>query len=107
MSKNKDVDAAPLHGVVITPHEHLWGGKSCDVPRAVAVCLECGHSLHVSCNAWDEETGQPHGADLQIDCENEKWFDDDEDKGFEHRWFQSDWQSVVDAVRKWADATTD
>lgn len=107
MAKQNSVDAASLHPIVITPRDNLWGGKSCNVPRSIAICPECGNDLRVSCNAWDESTGQPYACDLQIDCENEKWFDDEEDKGFEHRWFQSDWQSVVDVVRKWAEATSD
>lgn len=82
----------------------LWHGKSCEVPKEVAVCPECGGELYVYCHGWHTDTGQPIAADLQIDCENEKVFD--EDDGFEHRWFQSDWQSIKDAVVKWSMADT-
>lgn len=75
------------------------------VPRTIAECPECGGGLCVVANAWDEETGQPTGSALQIECEHDDPESDDE--SLEHRWWQSDWQPVVDAVRKWCGASED
>lgn len=87
--------------VIASPRDDLWGGKSCDVPVSVAVCPECGHKLHVYCWSWVEETGQPYGSDLQIECSHFDTFDDESDW---HRYHQSEWQDVVDAIRTWAGA---
>lgn len=83
------------------PRDDLWGGKSCDVPVSVAVCPECGHKLHVYCWSWVVETGQPYGDELQIDCHNIAIWDNEEDC---HKYRQSDWQGVVDAIRTWVGA---
>jgi hypothetical protein len=64
--------------------------------RAIAVCPECYGSLVVRNQSWDAETGKPYAADLQIDCTR--------DPHERHRWWQSDWQPVVDLVREWAGA---
>lgn len=85
----------------------LWHGKSCEVPKDVAVCPECGGELYVYCHGWHTDTGQPIAADLQINCEVEEWIlEDDEDAETGHKWWQSDWQPVRDAIVKWSMADT-
>ena len=84
------------------PRNDLWGGKSCNVPKDVAICPECSGGLHVYCHQWNAETGQPDAEGLQVDCDNEKYFDDDDDPGHEHHWFQQDWQDVIATIRRWA-----
>lgn len=92
-----------LYESVANPRDDLWGGKSCDVPVGVAVCPECGNKLYVYCWSWVEETGQPYGDELQIDCENISMYDSENDDDH-HKYRQSDWQGVVDAIRTWAGA---
>jgi hypothetical protein len=58
--------------------------------------IECGGKLIVASHAYDEATGTALASDLQIDCANEY--------RLRHRWWQSDWQPVVDVVRKWVGA---
>lgn len=70
-----------------------------NVPKAIAVCPECGGGLFARSFAH-EESGQPVGTSIDVDCVRDAM------KG-EHSWRQSDWQPVVDAVRKWAGATKD
>lgn len=87
------------------PENVLWGGKSCLLPRSVRLCPECGHQLYLNCDSWDADTGQPF--EVSVDCCNEEWFGDDEPDSKEfprhcHRYWQSDWQSVRDAVNRWA-----
>ena len=36
----------------------LYGGH-CSVPRDIAVCPECGGTLHADVIGWDAETGLP------------------------------------------------
>lgn len=63
------------------------------MPKTVAVCPECGGNLHVESGEWIEETGVPTIGALYIDCENEE--------SERHRYWQSDWQSIFNAVEKW------
>ena len=82
--------------------ELLKNGGTCQVPRNIATCPECDSRLHVTVNAWDEETGRPLPDDLQIDCcyeaeGDEKLEDDEIDRAeyrhqYHHRHWQSDWQ---------------
>lgn len=67
------------------------------VPRTVAECPECGAKLRARSHAWDEESGRPLASELQIDCVKESG-------RRPHRWWQSDWQPVIDAVRKHCNA---
>lgn len=71
-------------------------GKGCYVPRDVATCPECNADLTVRSFSWDAETGKPHRAGIDINC--------DKDPNLKHRWWQTDWQPVVDAIRKWTGA---
>jgi hypothetical protein len=76
----------------------LWHGKGCFVPKDIAVCPECGSELSARAMAWDSETGQPHAESIEIDCQY------DADGEHWHRWHQSDWQRVRDAITKWSKA---
>lgn len=76
----------------------LFGGHA-EVPADVAICPECGGTLHARSMAWGDQSGVPLAAELQIDCVHEP--------SARHRWFQSDWQPVVDQVRKWAGAVNE
>ncbi len=71
----------------------LFGG-SCDVPKQIAVCPECKGPLEAISEEWIAETGQPTFS-LLVGCQK---FDGDN----EHKHFQSDWQSTIDTVQKWA-----
>lgn len=71
------------------------------IPRDVAECPECGGHLTAKSCAYDEESGVAFAAEMQIDCENERW---DDDSGMNHAWRQSDWQPVIDIIRKWTGA---
>lgn len=84
-----------------TPANLLNGGNM-PVPATVALCPECGSSLHVHSNEWDTETGVPTPEGLQIDCVAECEAIGQTFYDVSHRWFQSDWQPVVDEVREWA-----
>jgi hypothetical protein len=76
-----------------TPESLLHGGRA-RLPRNVATCPECNASLEVRSTAWIEATGTPIGCALEIDCIR--------DVAMHHRYHQSDWQPVVDVVRRWA-----
>lgn len=55
-------------------------------------CPECGGKLTVQ---WD-------GDDIAVDCENEPDMDDDEAVENDiHRYWQQDWQPVMDRIREW------
>lgn len=73
---------------------HFGGG--CYVPREIAECPECGGELTARSMAWDEKTGRPIGSAIQVDCVK--------DPNGRHRWHQSDWQPVLDTIRKWGGA---
>lgn len=76
--------------------ELLEFGGSCLVPTDICTCPECGAPLWVESIEWNEETGAPTKGGLNVDCT--------EDKAGEHRYWQSDWQEIVDAVERWCDA---
>jgi hypothetical protein len=61
------------------------------IPAAVAVCPECGGHLTLT-EDFDLE-GDDNPA---MDCENEPDIDSDEEDF--HRYWQSDWQPVIDKV---------
>jgi len=61
------------------------------VPSDVAVCPECGGGL------WWQFTTEDWLRDMHLDCEDDDW--EDEDSG--HRNWQSDWQPVIEKVRRW------
>lgn len=70
------------------------------VPSEIAVCPECGGGL------WWQFTTTDWLRDLHLDCETED--EDEEAAGAlglasdnQHRNWQSDWQPVIDKVRRW------
>jgi hypothetical protein len=63
------------------------------IPEDVAICPECGGKLFFNEDYdTDTESDEPPG----IDCENEPDLDDDEEDF--HRYWQSDWQPVIDKI---------
>lgn len=80
----------------------LKSGESIRIGRVVAECPECGGRLFMWCDEWECDTGKPVG--IHLDCEHEPDFIDGRHRAgeFEHRWWQSDWQPVIDRVEKWA-----
>ena len=75
----------------------LLHGGHCDIPMDVAFCPECGGALCAEAQEWEEGTGLPISGALNVGCII------DEDT-MDHRYWQSDWQSVVDAVERWSGA---
>lgn len=64
------------------------------VPFEIASCPECGGAL-----TWQVMTKDGLN-DLLLECENEKEIDETvEDDG--HRFWQSDWQPIYNAVKTW------
>lgn len=80
------------------PERPLWHGIGCYVPKVVAVCPECGGELTARSMQWDTETGQPDAEAIDIECL------DYLSHLSGHRWFQSDWQPIRDAIVKWCEA---
>jgi NMD protein affecting ribosome stability and mRNA decay len=74
----------------------LHHGSGCFIPTTVAVCPECGGELYAKSNQWVEATGQPIACDIDIHCHD--------DEHLTHRYWQSHWQPVIDAIRKWCGA---
>ena len=70
---------------------HLTVADPKRVPQEVAVCPECGGGL------WWQVTTSDGLRDLDVDCEYEEEMGGDT----EHRSWQSEWQPVLDAVRRW------
>ena len=74
----------------------LHHGSGCYIPKGVAVCPECGGELHARSMSWEQATGRPIAADIEIGCVA--------DPDLNHRFWQSDWQPVRDAIAKWVKA---
>jgi hypothetical protein len=83
----------------MTNQKSLQFGKGCYVPKAVAVCPECGGELIARSMAWDTESGRPHKEALEIDCLYAN-------PNPTHRYLQHDWQRVDDAVAKFGNAVS-
>ena len=66
------------------------------IPSEVSKCPECGGALSFQLDCWEEEWGG-----LALECENEEWQDGESDEPDNHRWWQSDWQPVIDRVKAW------
>jgi len=89
----------------------LRHGGSCSVPSYVAVCPECGSTLTIQNDEWNRRTGMPTQSGFTTNCDREeelldKWTaNDDDDRSIGeaggHRWWQSDWQPVRDAIWNW------
>jgi len=75
----------------------LFGGN-CAIPNDVATCPECPGNLYAHCVEWDSETGRPTTTGVQVDCCNE------DEPTCPHKFWQSNWQPVIDAVNEWAKA---
>lgn len=123
-----DCSAISLHGDNVTPEvcckrcgsqdtrlmknePPLWTGlgsiregRGLYVPESIAKCPECGDSLIAECTAWETDTGRPLATSIELSC-----MCDMRAGTFEvnHRWSQSKWQPVRDAVVKWCDARVD
>lgn len=71
-------------------------GGSCLVPHEVANCPECGGQLVAQSYEYEVAGGTPTIGGVVVDC--------DLDPDYKHRYYQSDWQPVLDAVLKWCGA---
>jgi hypothetical protein len=74
------------------------------VPDLIARCPECGGTLVVQAHGWDEATGLPLADALDIDCIDDPLNCDDTEPYLWHKHRQSDWQPIVDDIRKWTEA---
>lgn len=72
-------------------------GGCCLVPESVAQCPECGALLYAETDCWVTDGGAPVIGSISVSC--------DIDVKMRHRYFQSDWMPIVDAVEKWCGAT--
>lgn len=83
----------------------LWNLGRAEIPREVVVCPECSGKLYAHSHACNADTGRPYLGNFSVFCENE----DREGDGvaINHRWFQSDWSSVMDDIGKWCDAESE
>lgn len=77
------------------------------VPDEIAKCPECGGVLIVQAHAWQEPTGLPIADDLDISCINDSLNDDEAPPQLWHKHRQSEWQPVIDDVRKWTCAVSE
>lgn len=80
-------------------------GRGLYVPPQIAKCPECGEELIAKCLEHEVETGRPVSTGIEIDC-----LSFIRDGGFQttmHKFRQSDWQPMRDAVVKWCDARVD
>lgn len=75
---------------------HRNGVHLITLPKEVSICPECGDRLIVESTEWISESGLPTKDGLYVSCKSEE--------RIRHRHWQSDWQSVVNVVQKWADA---
>lgn len=82
-------------------YEQIKFGGGIEVPRDIAICPECSSSIYLYCWEWDSETGEPNADGFQIECPGEAFYEDESEEKYTHRWWQSDWQPVVDKLSKW------
>lgn len=80
-----------------TTNSGLLYGEYTAVPEQVAVCPECGAQLGTEAIEWDEKTGVPTKAGLVVDCLS--------DHSLQHKYWQSEWQPIVEKIEKWCGAT--
>lgn len=71
----------------------LFGG---DISIPGGQCPECGGQLHTEIYEWDTVSGRPTIGGYTVDCVN--------DDNANHRYWQSDWQPVIDRVGIWLGA---
>lgn len=75
-------------------------------PNENACCPECGGPLTVNVTEWETATGMPTECGVEVSCD---WWEDmlamdeptAEDFRRDHRWWQSDWQPVLNRVQRW------
>lgn len=89
------------------PSELRYGGLAY-IPAHVAKCPECASRLYVTSEEWDAATGEPTYFGLALACFEEQLSLEDAATDPSkypnvHRWYQSDWQPIRDAVADWAD----
>ena len=73
-------------------------GAEGKIPRKVAVCPECGRTLHYTVTVTYECDDHDEVADVDLDCRapiRNRYGD------YTHRFWQSDWQEVMDLCRAW------
>ena len=69
-----------------------WLGEWTDVPENVTKCPECGSQLQAWVDGWSEDKGYS----VDVNCKAEDGLEEN------HRYFQCDWQPVMDVVKAWA-----
>lgn len=80
----------------------LWGESfGVYVPEQIAVCPECGEGLIAECHEHEAESGRPIATGIEVQCLCRVRAGSFE---VNHRWHQSQWQPVRDAIAKWCDA---
>jgi hypothetical protein len=72
----------------------LFGGE-CDVPMYVAKCPECSSQLRAVSEEWEMEAGLPTMS-LLVGCKKNMEHDE-----IIHRYWQRDWQPVIDVVQRY------
>lgn len=75
----------------------VFGSRVSEIPGSISACPECGGKLFAEAIDHIIESGAPTTGGLNVGC----IADDDV---MMHRYWQSDWQPVVDAVAKWCGA---
>lgn len=68
-------------------------------------CPECAGPLSLAIVVWETATGVP--SHWHVSCatdEDETCDDEDHGCGGTHRYYQSDWQLVIDAAESWGRA---
>lgn len=68
------------------------------VPQAIAKCPECGGELAARAMAFTA-SDTPIASSIELDCMN-----DLRDGKPCHKWYQSTWQPIRDAITKWCGA---
>lgn len=68
------------------------------VPQAIAKCPECGGELAAKAMAFTAND-TPIASSIELDCMN-----DLRDGKPCHKWYQSTWQPIRDAITKWCGA---
>lgn len=81
--------------IEVEPNEEVELADHASEFRSLPMCPECGGSLVWWVEAWGDD-GEPH--EVRVDCQNE----DTEDDDTAHRWWQGEWQPVLDVVETWA-----
>ncbi len=74
-----------------------WLDESVEVPKNVAVCPECGYTLEAVIDGWSED----HGYSIDVNCGM------DDFEGDWHRYWQGEWQPVIDVVEAWANSSNE